>query len=187
MNTKALFLTLFSFACLFTAAMSAIEAGQSVYVVILGVPAEEKAKIDAVYPISEEGMINLPFIGKLQAAGIETKELAEKIQKGYHDAEIYKGAIIQVIGYFPFGPNEKFVHLGGQISIPGPQKFTEGMTIYQAVQLAGGVTDFGDLEQVVLWRSGTEQILDFTKAQGKAVILKPNDTIEVVKITALEE
>ena len=50
-------------------AMSQIEAGKSVQITIKGVAAEEKAKFDAVYPVSETGMLNLPFIGKVRFTG----------------------------------------------------------------------------------------------------------------------
>ncbi len=187
MNTKALFLTLFSFACLFTAAVPQVEAGQSVVVKIMGVPAGEKEKIDATYPISDDGMINLPYIGIMEAAGLESKELAEKIQKSYRSAKIFDKAVIQVSHGQICGSCLPLIYLGGQVIKPGAQTFAKGLTVFQAIEAAGGATASGDLEQVVLWRAGTQQILDFTKAQGKAFLLKPNDTIEIRKTPVFAE
>ncbi len=180
MNRNTIFAALLAFICSFSSAMSQIEPGQSVIVKIMGVPAEEKAKIDETYPISKRGMINLPFIGEMQAAGLEAGQLAKSIQKGYRDGGIFNNAVIQVLAnHRDIAPQEQQVHLGGHVRAPGPRPFKQGLTIFQAVQAAGGATEFGAMNRVKLFREGKQQIINLDKAEGKMVVTEVNDTIEV--------
>lgn len=180
MNSKSLFATLLAFVCMLAPVMSEIEAGQSVIVKIMGVPAEEKAKIDEVYPISKAGFINLPFVNELPAAGLEAGQLAKSIQKAYKDGGIFNNAVIQVIAnHEGIAPQEQQVHLGGHVRAPGPRPFRDGLTVFQAVQAGGGATEFGAMNRVVLFREGKQEVIDLEKAAGKAVVTEADDTIEV--------
>ena len=180
MKYKSILSLLLAFVCTLSSAFAAIQAGQVVEIKIMGVPAEEKVKIDENYPISEKGMINLPFIGEMNAAGLEAGELAKRIQEGYKVGGIFNNAVIQVIANAG-GKDlaEELVHLGGQVRAPGPRPFRKGLTIFQAVQAAGGATEFGAMNRVVLYRNGKQQVIDLGTADGKAVVTQPNDTIEV--------
>lgn len=180
MNPKAFFAALLAFACMSASATSQIEAGQSVVLKIMGVPAEEKAKIDEVYPISQDGMINLPFIGELRAAGLESGQLAKNIQQGYKDGGIFNNAVIQVISeHEKLAPQEQQVHLAGHVRAPGARPFRNGLTVFQAVQAGGGPDEFGAMNRVVIIRGEEQQIIDLEKPAGKAVVAEVNDTIEV--------
>jgi hypothetical protein len=44
---------------------------------------------------------------------------------------------------------------------------------------AGGPTEFGAMNRVVVLRKGEQQIVDLKAAAGKGVIAMPDDTIEV--------
>jgi polysaccharide export outer membrane protein len=185
MNGKNILAPLLAFACLVCPAFSQIEAGNSVLIKIMGVPAEEKAKIDETYPVSKNGMVNLPFIGEIRAAGLESDQLAKSIQTAYREGGIYNDATIQVIAnQNEVGPIAQIVHLGGQVRAPGPRAFTKGLTVFQAVQAAGGATEFGAMKRVILWREGRQQKIDLTKPEGMAVITVPNDTIQVPQVNA---
>ena len=161
-------------------ALSQIEAGHSVQITIMGVPGEEKSKIDAIYPVSDSGTVNLPFIGNIRAAGLRPEVLAASIQNAYKSAEIYTDPTIQVISTREgAGVREQVVHLGGQVRRTGPVAYQKNLTIYQAVQAAGGATEFGSLKRVKLYRSGKIQTFDLTNPQFMRVPLQPDDTIEV--------
>lgn len=159
---------------------SQIEAGRSVQIAIMGVPSEEKSKIDAIYPVSESGTINLPFIGRIRASGMNADSLAVAIQNAYKRAEIYNEPTIQVFSTTLGGAVEnEVVHLGGQVRKTGPITFQKNLTIYQAIQTAGGATEFGSLKRVKLFRRGKTQVFDVTDDQSKNVALEPDDTIEI--------
>jgi polysaccharide export outer membrane protein len=169
-----------SIVCMICPAIAQIEAGNSVIIKILGVTAEEKAKIDETYPVSNKGTVNMPFVGEVRAAGLESDELAKSIQSAYRDGGIYTNATIQVISTKSEGDAvSQQVHIGGQVRAPGPRPFTKGLTVFQAIQAAGGATEFGAMNRVILWREGAQTKIDLSKAEGMAIVTEPKDTIEV--------
>jgi len=180
MNSKSLFATLLAFVCMLAPVMSEIEAGQSVIVKIMGVPAEEKERINETYPISEKGLINLPFIGELPAAGLEAGELAKSIQEKYKDEGYFNNAVIQIIAdHEGIAPQEQRVHLAGNVRAPGPSPFRKGLTVLQAVNAGGGATEFGAMNRVVLLRKGKQQVINLKKPEGKTVVTEADDVIDV--------
>lgn len=157
-----------------------IAAGTSVQITIMGVPAEEKAKVDSLYPVSESGTVNLPFLGRIRAAGMRPETLASSIQNAYKAAQIYTNPTIQVISTAEGGGvEEQMVHIGGQVRKTGPVPFNKNLTLYQAVQAAGGATEFGSVKRVKLYRNGKTQTFDLTEPKSMSFPLRPDDTIQV--------
>ena len=181
MNRKALLSVLSAFACLVSSAFAQIEAGQSVEIRIMGVPAEEKGKIDETYPVAGNGLVHLPMLDEgIRAAGLEADQLARVIEKAYRDADIYPNPKISVFANAnQKGPIDQVVHLGGHVRAPGQRPWRKGLTVFQAVQAAGGADDFGAMNRVVLWRLGKPQVINLKTAEGKGVVTLPDDTIEV--------
>ncbi|MFD2255294.1 polysaccharide biosynthesis/export family protein [Luteolibacter algae] len=179
MNLRSIFIAFLAILGLITPTMAQIQSGQAVQITIMGVPAEEKQKIDAVYPVSQSGTVNMPFIGVVRASGLQPETLAASIQNAYRAAQIYTNPTIQVIASSGDTLVEQMVHIGGQVRRPGPAKYSSNLTIYQAVQAAGGATEFGSLKRVKLYRNGKTQVFDLTNPQFMRVPLKPDDTIEV--------
>ena len=75
--------------------------------------------------------------------------------------------------------DKQVVHIGGQVRRPGPTEFTQGLTLYQAIQAGGGPTEFGSMNRIKLFRNGKQRQYDMTEAKNMAIPLEPNDTIEV--------
>lgn len=163
-----------------TRALSQIEAGTSIQITIMGVPLEEKGKIDAMYPVSDTGMVNLPHIGLMRAAGLAPEALAAAIQNAYKAAEIYNSPTIQVVSTTGGGGvKDELVVVGGQVRRPGPVKFNNNLTIYQAIQNAGGPTEFGSMRRVTLFRAGKPKTYDVTDPEFMKLQVYPDDTIDV--------
>lgn len=177
---KSIFTGLIALLALAAPVFSQIEAGKSIQISIMGVPSDEKQKIDAIYPVSESGTVNLPFIGRIQASGMSPEGLAASIQNAYKSAQIYNNPTIQVISTAVGGSvDQEMVHVGGQVRRTGPVNFQKNLTIYQAVQAAGGATEFGSLKRVKLYRNGKTMTYDLTNAQFMRVPLQPDDTLEI--------
>ncbi|MDP4625113.1 MAG: polysaccharide biosynthesis/export family protein [Akkermansiaceae bacterium] len=180
MKLKNLLAALIGLSFAISPAMSQIESGTSVQITIMGVPTSEKGSIDGLYPVSEGGNINMPYIGSVRAAGMNPENLAASIQSRYKAAEIYTTPTIQVIDTRGgAGVKEQMIHVGGQVRRTGPVNWQKNLTIYQAVQSAGGATEFGSLKRVKLYRNGRMQTYDLTNPQFMRVPMEPNDTIEV--------
>ncbi|MEI6674475.1 MAG: polysaccharide biosynthesis/export family protein [Verrucomicrobiota bacterium] len=161
-------------------AQTLIIPGKAITITITGVPAEEKPRVDGTYPVSDTGMINMPHIGQIHAGGLKADELSRILQAAYKSRQIYTNPTIQVLSSSINSTIDKqLVHIGGQVRRPGPTEFTQGLTLYQAVQAAGGPTEFGYMKRVKLFRGKQQRQYDLTQAQAMSTSLEPNDTIEV--------
>ena len=164
---------------------SQIKPGRAIQVTIKGVPATEQGLIDGMYPVSDGGTINLPYIGQVRAAGLRPDELAGSIQSSYRNQQIYRNPTIQVFASSTDTIDKEAVHIGGQVRRPGPVEFTPGLTLYQAVQAAGGSNEFGSMKRVKLLRGSKVLTFDLTQAQFMRIPLEQNDVIEIPQKTFL--
>ena len=160
-------------------AQTKIRAGRAINIVIQGVPPEEATRINNTYPVSDGGYIRMPFIGTMRAAGLDPSQLAANIEARYKSNKIYTNPTIQVISNSDDTLEEYTVTVGGFVRRPGPVKFTQGMTLYQAVQAGGGATEFGSMYRVRLLRGGKMREVDLTETKNKGIPVTEGDTIEV--------
>jgi protein involved in polysaccharide export with SLBB domain len=183
MNLKYLVMALIAAFSALLPADAQIRAGRAVQITISGVPATERSKVDGMYPVSEAGTVNMPLIGPVRAAGLQSHQLALSIQSRYQEAGIYTNPTIQVISSEEENVSRDMVHIGGQVRRPGPVPYVRGLTLYQAIQAGGGATEFGNMKRVKLFRGGNQKQYDLTQAQDMRIPLEPNDTIEVPQKT----
>ena len=183
MNLKKMLVGLIALICFSLPIFAEIQAGKAIQITISGVPSEEKGRIDGIYPVSDAGYINMPFIDAVLAAGKRNEDLAASLQARYRSAGIYTNPTIQVISNRGDSIDEQTVYIGGQVRATGPKAFTQGLTLYQAIQAAGGATEFGSMKRVKLLRGGRQTMYDLTKLQFMNVPVQPNDTIEVPQKT----
>ncbi|MDB6077869.1 MAG: hypothetical protein JWO82_1616 [Akkermansiaceae bacterium] len=161
-------------------AQSVISPGRAINITIKGVSAEEASKFNGTYPVSESGLISLPNLDSpIRAGGLSGSQLARTIEAAYRSAQIYRTPSIQVITNSDDTVSDLQITIGGQVRTPGPRKYTQGMTLYQAVSAGGGATEFGSMFRVSLIRNGKAKEIDLTKNENKALLVEPNDTIEV--------
>lgn len=180
MNLKKLVFAVLSLVMVSMTAQAQIQAGKAINITISNVPEQDRAAITGVYPVSENGTINMPYIGVVRAAGLQNQSLAMSLQAQYKSAGIYTNPTIQVISTNTTGTvDQETVTVGGQVRRSGPVPYVRELTLYQAVQAAGGATEFGSMYRVRLYRDGASKTYDLTQAQFMRVPLQRNDTIEV--------
>jgi protein involved in polysaccharide export with SLBB domain len=177
---KSLLTMVLFLACAILPSFAQIQPGKSVAISILGVPAEEKGRIDGSYPVADNGTINMPFINEVRAAGLKPEALAKVLEARYRGAQIYRNPTFQVVADVGEGTlQESVVHVGGQVGRTGPVKYTRGLTLWQAIQAAGGPTPFGTIQRVKILRAGKQRQYDLSELKNMQVVLEPNDSIEV--------
>lgn len=71
------------------------------------------------------------------------------------------------------------VMIGGQIMCPGPVGFNNRLTLFDAIQKAGGPTVFGSMRRILLHRKGERTVHDLRKNDAPPVFLEPDDVIEI--------
>ncbi len=179
MNFKQIMTGFLALLCISTSVLAEIQAGRAINITISNVPPEEKSRIDSMYPVSESGFINMPFIGQIRASGMRGEQLASVLEARYKSEGYYTNPTIQVFISDAQGIEQQVVHIGGQVGRPGPAKWSKGLTLYQAIQAAGGPTPFGSMKRVKLFRGNQQKQYDLTQSQFMHIPLEPDDTIEV--------
>jgi protein involved in polysaccharide export with SLBB domain len=112
------------------------------------------------YQVSSDGSVDLPYIHRVQAAGLEPQELAKLIRDRLISEKILKdpSVIVAIKEY-----RSKKITVLGQVQKPGSFSFSSGMTLLQAVSLSGGFTSIAKTDHVHLTRR--------TKTGSKTVVL----------------
>lgn len=186
MNIKKILLGMLMLVASSIISFGQIEAGKSIQITISGVPDKDRSTITNTYPVSESGMINMPYIGAVRAAGLRTDQLQSTLQSLYKSSGYYTNPTIQVISN-SIGANvaQESVTVGGQVRRPGPVPYAKELTIWSAIQAAGGATEYGSMRRVKVIRNGNQKTYDVTKPQFMQIPLQRNDTIEVPMKTIL--
>ena len=149
-----------------------------------GAPAQGQNLIINGYLVREDGTINLPIVGAVDASNKTTKSLSIEIQKALNP--------------YIINPSVSIRHLNFRVSVLGevqkPGTFTvleERISIPQALGLAGDLTINGDRNHVLLITNHNgkkvNQVIDLTKSeflQSEFYFLKQNDIIYVRPNTA---
>lgn len=101
------------------------------------------------YQISADGSVDIPYIHTIKVSGLEAPEVARLIRQRLMDQKILSdpSVIVQVKEY-----HSRRITLLGQVAKPGSFPFTPGMTLIQAVSLAGGFTSISDTDRVNITR-----------------------------------
>lgn len=164
----------------FSSAFGQIRAKQMLDIKITGVPVSEKARLDNVYQVSSSGTISMWVIGTIRASGLTNSQLASTIASKYKSAGIYNSPTFIVTSQTDAGDiGVKTFTVGGQVKSPGPKPWTVGMTLYNAVQAAGGETPFGAINRVKLFRNGSVYTYDLKNDRHKTVKIYEKDMIDV--------
>jgi polysaccharide export outer membrane protein len=150
---------------------AAAEAYKSSYVLGIGdqlrVIVYGEQDLSGVYQIDANGSISLPLIGTLQAAGRSIQGLQQYIAQQYDQYLRDPKENLQVTQYRPF-------FILGEVKQPGSYAYIPGMTIKNAVALAGGYTVRGGPGGLSIEQSGTKE-----HDADENTTVAPGDTVRV--------
>ncbi len=101
------------------------------------------------YQVASDGTVDLPYIQTVQVAGLEAQEIARVIRHKLIEKQVLTDPIVvvQVKEY-----HSRTVILLGQVAKPGSFPLTTGLTLMQAISLAGGFSNIADDYNVTLTR-----------------------------------
>lgn len=131
--------------------------------------------------ISQEHMISLPLIGTVSLKGKSVRQAEELIRELYdRDFIVNPQVSVTVVKYA-----ERSVNVIGSVTNQGRIQFPQerGLTIVDAISLAGGQTRLADLRRVRLTRNSEVITVDvdaMMKTNGREpLMLQPDDVIFV--------
>lgn len=123
--------------------------------------------LSGVFQIDANGAISLPLIGTIQASGRTIEGLEQFITDKYNAYLRDPKVNLQITQYRPF-------FILGEVKQPGSYPFIPGMTIKNAVALAGGYTVRGGPGGVSLEQPGGKE-----HDAGEDTSVGPGDTVRV--------
>jgi protein involved in polysaccharide export with SLBB domain len=155
-----------------SASAAQLRPGDSLVIALQGVPDPSANPVQ----IDDQGLISLPFIGAISAAGASTAELSQRIRETYIARKIYTSVDVSV------SVTERYVYVGGEVQRPGRIIWTPDLTVAKAIQSAGGFTLYAKETAVSLVRDKTAYPIDVKLAQKNPTQdprLVPGDSLQV--------
>lgn len=149
-----------------------LRPGDSLTIALQGVPDSSNNSVQ----IDDQGLISLPFIGAVTAAGLSTAELSQRIRETYIAKKIYTTVDV------PVSVTERFIYVGGEVQRPGRIVWTPDLTVAKAIQSAGGFTLYAKETAVSLVRDKAAYPIDVKLAQRNPAQdprLVPGDSLQV--------
>ena len=108
--------------------------------------------------VAPDGTIQLPLIGNVPAIGLSLKEITREVNARYRRR-------IRGVEVTPVLTERapRFIYVVGQVGQPGQFELTGPTTSMQAIALAGGFTEGGNLRQIIVFRRDQNYKLMATK------------------------
>ena len=137
------------------------------------------------YLVDKDGNIDFPYIGKINLEGLTITEATTKIQKSLEDYITRASVVIRFL--------DNKVTLLGQVESQGTYLFTtDNITVYEALSLGGGISQYGNRKKVVLIRDEDGKsvqhqlnLLDSKIINSEYYYIEPNDIIVVEPLRAV--
>jgi len=123
------------------------------------------------FEVDHGGNIGLPLVGQIPAAGRTAPQVAAAITARLQPDYLKNPRVsVQVLSYRPF-------YIIGEVKTPGSYPYVSGLTVLQAVALAGGYTYRAREDKLLIQRADDPSGAKRPAGGGDAVL--PGDVIEV--------
>jgi polysaccharide biosynthesis/export protein len=131
------------------------------------------------YTIDQDGYVQLPVIGKIQASGKTTMQVTELIKDSVKNILSLPVITVKLVN--------QYITVLGEVRTPGHYVFSQDkFTVFNALGMAGDISPYGDREKVTLIRNENGKTIrvnfDLTQPEiltSNYFYVKPNDLIYV--------
>ena len=172
MNIKVYLFLMTAGFCLLSVSVTAAEseyrlgAGDEISIKVY-----EEEDLSMTLKLDGRGTFDYPYLGQLTAIGKTARALREEITRGLlQDILINPSVNVSIINYRDF-------YIDGEVERPGGYPYQPGLTIKQAITLAGGVTEWASSSKFEILREGNNESV----AADKNTIVRPGDTITILE------
>jgi polysaccharide export outer membrane protein len=144
-----------------------LKAGDVISILVYG---EEDLSFDKLL-VGESGYISYPFVGEIKLSGLTLADLEARLIAGLKPDYLIDPKIsVSIVEYRPF-------YISGEVKDPGSFPYQPGITLHQAVSVAGGFTERASKSKIYVVHD------DDPSRERQRVDLhyevKPGDTISV--------
>lgn len=124
------------------------------------------------FQVSSIGMVSMPLIGETKASGTTVAKLKSAITAKLMDGYLKDPKVsMEVLSYRPF-------FIVGEVMKPGSYDYQNGMSVINAVALAGGYTYRADKDDITIKRGGQN---------GKPEKVKEDTTVGAGDVVSVPE
>ena len=133
--------------------------------------------------VRPDGMITLPLVGDIRAAGLSPELLKDEIEKAASRLLTEPNVTVAVKEI-----NSRKVFITGEVGKPGPYPLSGPRTVMQLIAIAGGVLEYADKDNILVLRTINGQqksykfrYSDVSRGKGleQNIELQPGDTVVV--------
>lgn len=129
-----------------------------------------ESELSGDFDVSGGGRVSLPLIGQIDAEGLTLSQfeaaVIAKLQDGYLNNPRVSA---EVLNYRPF-------YIYGEVGSPGQYPYTSGMTLLNAVAVAGGYTYRANQERAFITRGEGAEV---AYPASQAVKVLPGDVVRI--------
>lgn len=93
--------------------------------------------LSSTFRVASDGTIDYPLLGPLQVNALTPGELAKSIEDGLKEGQFLKKPQVSI---FVKEYNSKKISVFGQVKKPGTFPYQDGMSVVEAISIAGGFT-----------------------------------------------
>jgi polysaccharide export outer membrane protein len=140
----------------------------------------DEVQLSGAYRVSADGSIMFPLIGTVQVIGNPPPAAAKIIQAKLAQGYLRNPQVSIFVKEF----NSKKVSVLGQVAKPGTFSYTDGMTVIEAVTLAGGFTPIAAKNATVITRSENGQkttlsapVEEISEGRARNMCVRPGDIV----------
>lgn len=132
------------------------------------------------YSIDQQGYVQLPLVGRYKASGKTLPQINTELKSAFSRYLKQPDLIVRIISY----QGQRY-YVQGSVSKSGQFFLTDQLTnLYTALDMAGGITQFGDPTSIQLIRHGRIFNLNTIELEKQGLslhnlIIQPNDIVYV--------
>lgn len=140
-------------------------AGDKIRVSVFGEP-----NLTGEYQLDGGGTVTLPLIGRVKAAGLTSEDLKKSLERNYREYLKAPDVSVAILNYRPF-------YIVGEVNKPGNYPYVSGITVINAVAIAGGFTYRANTSNFYVQRKKENSSSQIVAEQTTEV--RPGDVIVV--------
>jgi polysaccharide export outer membrane protein len=140
--------------------------------------------LSGLFQVAADGTIDFPLVGRVVVQGRQPPEIAQAIRQALIDLQLLRDpqVTVRVTQY-----RSKKVSVLGQVQQPGTFEWEEGMTLMQAIALAGGFSPMAERNLTTLTRTApdgrevtvTVPAEEIAEGRQPDILLQPSDRVHV--------
>jgi len=115
---------------------------------VLGINFWRDQEMSGDVTVRPDGMITLPLIRDIKAAGLTPNQLADRIQEAAREY-ITDAQVTVVVRQM----NSRKVFITGEVARPGAYPLSSALTVMQLIAVAGGLTEWASLSNITVFRA----------------------------------